>query len=169
MRWSFFLEVWHESTAQLFADGVPPERILVGGVFDVLHIWDRHGKTTVDWSSRPKWTYDPTRDTHRSVALDEAANNPVGDSSSDDSICSEMSDSGRDDNDDSLSSDENLEDSVDSDGSYVWPSATYRYEALAYSTPFKALAAVVNQEQSSVSAVSTMTIHSRTARWIIMG
>ena len=123
----------------------------------------------MDWSSRPKWTYDPTRDTHRSVALDEAANNPVSDSSSDDCIYSEMSDSGRDDNDDSLSSDENLVDSVDSDGSYVWPSTTYRYEALAYSTPFKALAAVVNQEQSSVSAVSTMTIHSRTPRWIIMG
>lgn len=38
MRWSFFLEVWHESTAQLLADGVPPGSILFRGVFNVLLI-----------------------------------------------------------------------------------------------------------------------------------
>lgn len=160
----FFLEIWHESTAQLLADEVPPERILVGGVFDVLHIWDFHRKATVDWKSLPKWTYDPTRDTHRTTSLDELANNPLDDSPSDDSVYSETSDSEGDDNDD-----EDLEGSGDNDIPYVWPSDTYRYEALAYSSPFKALAAIVNQDQSSVSEDSTMTINFRTPRRIIMG
>ena len=174
MRWSFFLEIWHESTAQLLADGVPPERILVGGAFDVLHIWDRHRKTTVDWKSPlkwkslPKWTYNPTRDTHRT--MDELENNPLDDLPRDDSARSETSDSKGDDNDDdSLSSNEDLEDSGDDDIPYVWPSDTYRYEALAYSSPFKALAAIVNQNQSSVSEDSTMTINFRTPKRIIMG
>jgi hypothetical protein len=118
MRWSFFLEIWHESTAQLLADGVPPEHILVGGAFDVLHIWDKHRKITMDWKSLPKWTYDPTRDTHRT--LDELANNPLDDSPRDDFVCSETSDSEGDDNDDdSLSSDEDLEGSGDNDVAYV--------------------------------------------------
>ena len=160
----FFLEIWHESTAQLLADEVPPERILVGGVFDVLLIWDFHRKATVDWKSLPKWTYDPTRDTHRTTSLDELADNPLDDSPSDDSVYSETSDSEGDDNDD-----EDLEGSGDNDIPYVWPSDTYRYEALAYSSPFKALAAIVNQDQSSVSEDSTMTINFRTPRRIIMG
>lgn len=169
MRWSFFLEIWHESTAQLLADGVPRERVLVGGVFDVLRIWDRHKKTTVNWKSLPKWTYDPTRDTHRTTSLDELTNSPLNDSMSDDSVCSETCDSEGDDNgDDSLSSYEDLEDSGDNDIPYVWPSDTYRYEALAYSTHFKALAATV-QDQRSASEDSTMTINFRTPRRIVMG
>ena len=154
----------------LLADGVPRERILVGGVFDVLHIWDRHGKTIVDWKSLPKWTYDPTRDTHRTTSLDELANSPLNDPMSGDSACSETSDSEGDDNDDdSLSSYEDLEDSGDNDIPYVWPSDTYRYEALAYSTNFKALAAIVSQDQRSVSEDSTMAINFRTPRRILMG
>ncbi|KAI9786198.1 MAG: hypothetical protein M1839_007608 [Geoglossum umbratile] len=152
-----------------------PKRILVGGVFNVLLIWDRHGRRTADWKSvlewksLPKWTYDPTCDTHRTTSLDKQANNPLDGSPNNDSVCSETSDSeGDDGDDDSLSSYEDFEDS-DNNISYVWPSDKYRYEASAYSSPFKALSAIANQDQRSVLEDSAMTIICRTQRQITMG
>ncbi|KAH0562340.1 hypothetical protein GP486_002966 [Trichoglossum hirsutum] len=98
----------------------------------------------------------------------EQSNNPLDDSPNNDSVCSETSDSeGDDGDDDSLSSDEDLEDSDNI--SYVWLSDKYRYEALAYSSPFKALSAIANQDQRSVLEDSAMIINCRTQRQITMG
>lgn len=122
----------------------------------------------MDWKSLPKWTYDPVRDTHRITVLDEVAKNPV-DSLSNDFLCSKTTHAHTESdnyNDEGLSSDEDFEDSNDNDIHYVWPSDPYPYEALAYSSPFKALAAIVNQ--GSVSEDSNMTVDFRTPRRIIM-
>jgi hypothetical protein len=63
MKWSFFLNVWYESTAQLLADGVPVERIFIGGVFDVFNYWNAHKKMILECIILPEWTYDPSLDT----------------------------------------------------------------------------------------------------------
>lgn len=169
MRWSFFLEMWHKSTAQLLVDGIPQERILLGGIFDVLHIWDMYRKAIVDCKSLPKWTYDPTRDVHRKIVLDKLTDTPLNEPISDQSVGSETCDSEGDDNDnDSLSSHEELGDLEDNDIPYVWPSDAYRYEALASSTSWKTRTPTV-QDQKSISENSTIAIDFRISKRIIMG
>ena len=164
--WKYGTKVLHSYSL----DGVPRERILVGGVFDVLRIWDRYWKTAVNWNCLPKWTYDPTRDTHCKTFLDEWANNSLNNSMVNDSVCSGSSNSEGDDNgDNSLSSYKDLEDSEDNDVPYVWPRDAYRYEALSYSTNFKAPAAIVSQDQRSVSEDSTIIVNFRTQRWVVVG
>lgn len=55
VRWPFFLDIWQESAAQLILDGVPCERILVNGVFDVINIWDWYKKKPdVQWDYLPR-------------------------------------------------------------------------------------------------------------------
>lgn len=100
----------------------------------------------MNWKSLPKWTYDPIRDTHRTTSLDELAKNPLDDSPSDD--CGDLKTShaeGDNYDDEGLSSDEDLEDSGDNDIPYVWPSDSYRYEALAYSSRHSPLLSIKAQ------------------------
>lgn len=171
VRWLFFLDVWHESAAQLILDGVPCERILVNGVFDVINIWDWYKKKPdVQWDYLPKWAYDPTRDTHSTTSKDDVANAPLDGSPSENPLHSETSDSEGDDSDDeSLSSDEDFEDLDDVDIPYIWPNDTHRFKALAYSSPLMPYVATVGQNQSSVAEDSTMIIDLRTPSHIIMG
>ena len=68
MDWEFFLEVRHESMAQLLSDGVPPGKIPAKGVNNIVYIWDHNRQRIKDGDCLPKWTYGPTLDRPRDIS-----------------------------------------------------------------------------------------------------
>lgn len=48
MKWESFLEVWHETIAQLLADGVPPQGLPAKEVSRIVNIWDNYRKRIKD-------------------------------------------------------------------------------------------------------------------------
>lgn len=139
MDWEFFLEVWHESMAQLLSDGVPPGKIPAKGVSDIVYIWDWNRQRIKDGNCLPKWTYDPTLDRPRDISSEAVTYfspggdrgdgwNDVANFDAIDCQADEEDVSGRDD--ESLSEHGGYQ---DSSNGYVWPSDEYRLKVLSYS------------------------------------
>lgn len=126
--WSSLLEVWHESTAQLIADGVPQERILPsGGAYHVLQIWKAIKGDIVACKHLPRWEYDPRCDTHEATCSNGAKGGGEEEISLELDVEMDALEQG-------AANDEDLDVSDNEDKPYPWPSDFNRYKVMAAST-----------------------------------
>ena len=61
MPWSMAVELWHRIKSDLLASGVPPNRILPGGIYQILLFWKHYKKSFWDVGHSlplPFWEYD---------------------------------------------------------------------------------------------------------------
>lgn len=117
LTWSHLelLEIWHQASAQLIADGVPHQHILTGGELCIDRILRRFAKRLVEPNPWLPWKYSPSKRKPSAVFN-------FGETSS---IDSEAVFESTQDVDSGDESDEEVTDS------YEWPSEDGRYEAMA--------------------------------------
>ncbi|KAH7176722.1 hypothetical protein EDB81DRAFT_49386 [Dactylonectria macrodidyma] len=62
--WPSLCWIWYQTRAQLYAEGVPPDRIPLGGPLEILKLWRAaiHVDSAHSVESLPSWTYDPLQD-----------------------------------------------------------------------------------------------------------
>jgi hypothetical protein len=126
--WSLLLEIWHESTAQLIADGVPQERFFPsGGVYHVLQIWKSNRTNVPAYKDLPRWAYDPAFDTHKATCSDGATSGGV------EGLLAEFGMEDMMAYEQVALDDEDVDVSDNEDTPYSWLSDTNRYKVLASS------------------------------------
>jgi hypothetical protein len=167
--WSVLLEIWHESTAQLIADGVPQERVLPsGGAYHVLQIWNSNRRKVLMSKSLCRWAYDPAYDTHKQSCSDSVASGMVEDVLDKIGVEDMMVD-------ERVESDEEGDDLSDNeDAPYHWPSDTNRFRVLASSAEITSIVATKENPSPADSAAGlavnpTIQIGSKQPRAIAMG
>jgi len=128
LSWQNLIQLWHRVYSQMLADGVPPERILVGGLVRLADVWNRCRNCLLDpRRSEPlqRWKYE--------LSLDGLQEKPMVRQSS------SLSHSGdQQDQMDTLVQDKGISE-VSLEEPYEWPSEVSRYEALASTNEVLAL------------------------------
>jgi hypothetical protein len=146
--WSLLLEIWHESTAQLIADGVPQERIFPsGGVYHVLRIWKSNRTHLPAYKDLPRWAYDPAFDTHKATCSDGATSGGV------EGLLAEFGMEDMMAHEQVALDDEDVDVSDNEDTPYSWPNDTNRYKVLASSAE---LTSTVIRKESPTPADSAV-------------
>ncbi|KAH6871422.1 hypothetical protein B0T10DRAFT_591160 [Thelonectria olida] len=126
------IQIWHRARAQMLADGVPPELILVGGLGRLEHLWKTHRRRLFDSCYShplPQWTYRPSENgaCGQSLSWQPASANHAQD---------------RQDQEQDKLLVQGLGDSeAELETSYVWPSDWSRHETLAFTNELLALGA----------------------------
>ncbi|RKK24720.1 hypothetical protein BFJ66_g787 [Fusarium oxysporum f. sp. cepae] len=124
-EWSDLIEIWHQTFAQLIADGVPRSEILVGGACQIARLLNAHRRRLRDpsySSTLPPWKYDDSKKASEKPAKLQPR------------FVDEQSLEGHDES-------HNIDISEETDGIYHWPSEQDRYEAVGATHQMVALAA----------------------------
>ncbi|RKL06947.1 hypothetical protein BFJ68_g10114 [Fusarium oxysporum] len=123
-EWSDLIEIWHQTFAQLIADGVPRSEILVGGACQIARLLNAHRRRLRDpsySSTLPPWKYDDSKASEKPAKLQPR-------------FVDEQSLEGHDES-------HNIDISEETDGIYHWPSEQDRYEAVGATHQMVTLAA----------------------------
>ena len=125
LPWHILMQLWHQVTAHMLADGVPADRIPVGGPIRLTDAWRRcrHRLSNFpDSETVAHWRYDPFLDNMRDMlqARSKSSRGRPKDSDDEDEIQHEA-----------LALDEpEAASETTQENTYMWPSETGRFEAI---------------------------------------
>lgn len=126
LPWHILMELWHRATAHLLADGVPVDRMPIGGPIGLTGAWRscRHQLSNLfEPEIVPSWKYDISLDSKADIPRSIFQARPTGF-----------------DHEDTTPTETRLAVETTQEDSYEWPSESARFDALSSAVDIFAVA-----------------------------